>query len=275
MAKSKITGKTFEEMLSESIELDLSAKFKDIIYEFISDVHAMGMVVYSYQEGNSKFLFKDSSFKKPVTDNELLAMYLDEVVATCLVDEDTALERCRDLENEKVQYYEYKDGSFIKRFYKIGEYYSGETYNDLNGFVPGNMPLVGTAVVGKDKIAGDPQQIVTLWEKTFTGERHYNVQGDDTVSYFYIIYSDDAQNLNSLIDATEVMLTFDGQSYTVPVTESFDADTSVTDYSFGYGDEAFKNCPVNFIMSFEDGAFSDGQLNYETEGEHTLKIERR
>lgn len=152
MAKSKITGKTFEEMLSESTELDLSAKFKDIIYEFSNDVHAMGIVVYTYEEGSAKFLFKDPAFTQPVTDYELLAMYLDEVVATRLADENTSLERCRDLEAEKVKYLEYKEGDFVKRFYKIGDYYSGGTFSDLFGFVP-DLPLVGTAVVGKGKIA--------------------------------------------------------------------------------------------------------------------------
>ena len=152
MAKSKITGKTFDEMLSESTELDLSAKFKDIIYEFSNSVHAMGIVVYIYEEGSAKFLFKDPAFTQPVTDYELLAMYLDEVVATRLADENTSLERCRDLEAEKVKYLEYKEGDFVKRFYKIGDYYSGSTFSDLFGFVP-DLPLVGTAVVGKGKIA--------------------------------------------------------------------------------------------------------------------------
>ena len=264
MAKSKITGKTFEEMLSESTELDLSEKFKDIIYEFSNDVHAMGMVVYTYEEENAKFLFKDPDFTKPITDYELLAMYLDEVVATRLVDEDTSLERCRDLENEKVQYYEYKDGSFIKRFYKIGEYYSGETYNDLNGFVPGNMPLVGTAIVGVDKVAeNEPVPMQTIWEGTFDATYSEDVGGN-----YYT--TQDIQNGELIKNCNEVTVTFDGTTYTLPVEQ--------TPFGYGVGDNVEPSSDHPFVLAFMVESPSLAVLKTLaiftlTEGEHTIKVE--
>jgi len=160
MPNSKITGKTFEEMLAASTQLDLSAKFKDYIYEFSNDVHAMGEVIYVYEEGDSKILFKDAEFKKPVTDYELLAMYLSEVVPVQLTDENKALQRFELLTSEKLHFLEYKDASVTKRFYQIGDYFSGEAYKDLMGFVPGDSKsdsgdsaVVGTAVVGTAVVA--------------------------------------------------------------------------------------------------------------------------
>lgn len=156
MANSKITGKTFEEMLAASTQLDLSVKFKDYIYEFSNDVHAMGEVIYVHEEGDSKILFKDAEFKKQVTDYELLAMYLSEVVPVQLTDENKALQRFELLTSEKLHFLEYKDTSVTKRFYQIGDYFSGETYKDLMGFVPGDpqpaggYAVVGTAIVGTD-----------------------------------------------------------------------------------------------------------------------------
>lgn len=151
MAGSIITGKTFEEMISEATVLDLSARFKDQIHEFSDDVHAMGIVIYVHEDGESKFLFKDPEFIKPISDYDLLAIYLDEVVATYLTENNTVLSRYRDLESASVKYLEYKDANIAKRFYQIGNFYSGETYRDLNGYVPGAKPVsvVGKAIVGK------------------------------------------------------------------------------------------------------------------------------
>lgn len=264
MAKSKITGKTFDEMLSESTELDLSAKFKDIIYEFSNDVHAMGIVVYTYEEGSAKFLFKDPDFTKPITDYELLAMYLDEVVATRLIEGNTALERCRDLENEKVQYYEYKDENFIKRFYKIGEYYSGETYNDLNGFVPGGMPLVGTAIVGVDKVAeNEPVPMQTIWEGTFDTTYSEDVGGN-----YYT--TQDIQNGELIKNCNEVTVTFDGATYALPVEQ--------TPFGYGVGDdvEPSSDCPFTIAFMVESpssAVLKSFAIFTLTDGEHTLKIE--
>ena len=264
MAKSKITGKTFDEMLSESTELDLSAKFKDIIYEFSNDVHAMGMVVYTYEEGSSKFLFKDSSFKNPVTDYELLAMYLDEVVATRLADENTSLERCRDLEAEKVKYLEYKEGDFVKRFYKIGNYFSGETYFDLNGFVPGDSKyaLVGSAIVGKSVVGKEEKPAMqTIWEGTFTGEE------TSRNGFTYFLYSpSDTQNMNLIKSLSEVSVTFDGTAYKLPVQNHSgsygfgEENPEFNDYPFLVGCDMFVEGPVLHIMT-------------QTAGPHTLKVE--
>ena len=255
MAKSKITGKTFEEMLSESTELDLSAKFKDIIYEFSNDVHAMGIVVYTYEEGSAKFLFKDPAFTQPVTDYELLAMYLDEVVATRLADENTSLERCRDLEAEKVKYLEYKEGDFVKRFYKIGEYYSGETYNDLNGFVPGGMPLVGTAVVGVDKVAeNEPVPMQTIWEGTFVAESSGGQYRYETPN---------VQNGNLIKNCNEVSVTFDGATYVLPVEQgSMGYVVEATDFAFAFVVESPSSTVIASLM-----------IIAQTEGEHIIKVE--
>lgn len=50
--------KTFEEILSESTELKLTDKFKDKIFEFSNEVNAMGIVVNTREDGNSKFFFQ-------------------------------------------------------------------------------------------------------------------------------------------------------------------------------------------------------------------------
>lgn len=272
MTKSKITGKTFDEMLSESTELDLSAKFKDIIYEFSNDVHAMGIVIYTYEEGSAKFLFKDPAFTQPVTDYELLAMYLDEVVATRLADEDTSLERYRDLEAEKVKYLEYKEGDFVKRFYKIGDYYSGGTFSDLFGFVP-DLPLVGTAVVGKDKIAC--KEATVLFEASF----HI----DDTAEDSYYCFDESVpseygtapglQDIMQITSLNEVKVTFDGNEFIVPISSSTTQSDNPS-YSFGNSKE---NGFSAFLIKWKPSSVSDcyDRLDIWTysDGDHTIKVE--
>lgn len=272
MAKSKITGKTFDEMLSESTELDLSAKFKDIIYEFSNDVHAMGIVIYTYEEGSAKFLFKDPAFTQPVTDYELLAMYLDEVVATRLADENTSLERCRDLEAEKVKYLEYKEGDFVKRFYKIGDYYSGGTFSDLFGFVP-DLPLVGTAVVGKDKIAGE--------EATVLFEASFHI--DDTAEDSYYCFDESVpseygtapglQDIMQITSLNEVKVTFDGNEFIVPISSST-TQSGNPSYSFGNSKENGFNA---ILIKWKPSSASDYYDRFDiwtySDGDHTIKVE--
>ena len=264
MAKSKITGKTFEEMLSESTELDLSAKFKDIIYEFSNDVHAMGIVVYTYEEENAKFLFKDPAFTQPVTDYELLAMYLDEVVATRLVDSDMSLERCGYFETEKVNFLEYKEDNFLKKFYKIGNYFSGETYFDLNGFAPGDSELalvdsaiVDTSVVGEEEAPA----MQTIWEDTFTPTEEEETPFGKVYSYT----TEDVQNAELLKNVSEVNVTFDGTLYTLPVVFGGDRYT--------IGELSGENA-TPFMFAYD----AVSEPNYAgvgtlTDGPHTIKIE--
>jgi len=159
MANSTITGKSFSEMLNEATSLDMRDKFKGLIYEFTDDVHAMAQIVYFYEEDGNTFLFKDAEFKKPVTDNEFLAMYLDEVVPVTLGN-GTSMTRYESLKTETLQFLEYNDTSLTKRFYEVGNHFSGEAYQDLMGFVPGDSKsdsgdsaVVGTAVVGTAVVA--------------------------------------------------------------------------------------------------------------------------
>ena len=252
MPSSEITGKTFEEMLAASTQLDLSAKFKDYIYEFTNDVHAMGEVVYFHEEGSAKILFKDAEFKKPVTDYELLAMYLSEVVPVQLTDENKALQRFELLTSEKLHFLEYKDSSVTKRFYQIGDYFSGEAYKDLMGFVPGDAPkssyaIVGTAIVGKDVVAPgeptppQPQESVLIPETTFTTEqRPYIFRGIEPFRF---------ASIKIILDGEEMTLT--GEK----------TDANVISYRFGDSSLIYCNFE-NANVVFSENAAST----------HTIKV---
>lgn len=238
--------KTFEEILSESTELKLTDKFKDKIFEFSNDVNAMGIVVNTREDGNSKFFFKDQKYTKPVTDNELLAMYLDEVVPTRLVDNNKSLERIRDLKSEKLKFLEYKADDITKKFYKIGNYFSGETY-----------------IFFHDGSEDEKPATQTIWEGTFTAER----SGGEAGGIYYS--TQDIQNSELIKNCSEVTVTFDGSTYVLPVEPS----------PFGYGvgpEEPSSDCPFSIAFMVESPSstvlkyFNIGTL---TEGEHTIKVE--
>ena len=240
--------KTFEEILSESTELKLTDKFKDKIFEFSNDVHAMGIVVNTREEGNSKFFFKDQEYTKPVTDNEFLAMYLDEVVPTRLVDSNKSLEKIRDLKSEKLKFLEYKSDDITKKFYKIGNYFSGETYISFH-----------------DGSEDEKPAMQTIWEGTFTGTE----QTEDDVTYF--VYAPiDMQNAELLMDIDEVTVTFDGVQYTLQV-ENY-TTTGGGGADFGASSPQFENCPFAFTYEYEDEEKNIGIMT-QTAGPHTLKVE--
>ena len=247
MAKSKITGKTFDEMLSESTELDISSKFKNGIYEDSRSVHSMGMIIHLYAEDGGIFLFKDAGLTEPVTDNELLAMYLDEVKPVYLAGDNSLLKSFSKFQpsNEigrNTLYLEYKDENIEKRFFKVNNmYYSGETYEDLFGSVP-----------GKDKST----KLETLWEGTFTGESGYGG---------YIYTTTDLQGIDLITKISEVRVTYDGKEYTSFVSHedsyhmSGNMNLSKREYPYQISYTASGNISIKFTV--------------ESEGAHSLKIE--
>lgn len=238
--------KTFEEILSESTELKLTNKFKDKIFEFSNDVNAMGIVVNTREDGNSKFFFKDQEYTKPITDNELLAMYLDEVVPTRLVDNNKSLERIRDLKSEKLKFLEYKSDDITKKFYKIGNYFSGETYNSFHDGSEDEKPVAQT-----------------IWEGTFDAAYSEDVGGN-----YYT--TQDIQNGELIKNCNEVTVTFDGTTYTLPVEQ--------TPFGYGVGDDTEPSSDHPFILAFMVESPSLAVLKTLaiftlTEGEHTIKVE--
>ena len=232
--------KTFEEILSESTELKLTDKFKDKIFEFSNDVNAMGIVVNIREDGNSKFFFKDQKYTKPVTDNELLAMYLDEVVPARLADNNKSLERIRDLKSEKLKFLEYKADDITKNFYKIGNYFSGETYISFHDGSEDEKPATQT-----------------IWDGTFTPIE----QTHEGLTYYSYQTTENLQNAELLADIPVISFVYDGVEYETTVVWQ-------RDNTFIFGTITNQDIPFAFSYKNELGV----RIDCMSGGEHTLEV---
>lgn len=195
--------------------------------------------------GIQNSFFKDQEYTKPVTDNELLAMYLDEVVPTRLVDNNKSLERIRDLKSEKLKFLEYKSDDITKKFYKIGNYFSGETYNSFH-----------------DGSEDEKPAMQKIWEGTFTGEEQ-TIEGNT----FYYYEAQDIQNAGLLMNTDEVAVTFDGVQYTLQVVTILGSGAG-----FGASSPQLEDCPFVFNYGIDnEEEYID--IITKTAGPHTLKVE--
>lgn len=105
----------------------------------------------------------------------------------------------------------------------------------------------------------------TIWEGTFTGEYIEQIQA-------YNYQTNDLQNCELLENISEVVVTFDGATYTLPV-ESLPSST----YGFmvGASDPSFGDYPFMFLaMSFKSvDRIEIVNIYAQTAGPHTLKVE--
>ena len=125
-------------------------------------------------------------------------------------------------------------------------------------------------VTGDDLPDGDllaygstPKQ--TIWEGTFTGEHIERIQA-------YRYQTNDLQNCELLKNISEVVVTFDGVAYTLPV-ESLPGST----YGFmvGSSDPSFSEYPFMFLAMSNKSLDKIEIVNIytQTAGQHTIKVE--
>ena len=131
---------------------------------------------------------------------------------------------------------------------------------------PSGVALVDSAIVDKSVVGEEEAPAMqTIWEGTFTGEYI-----EQTQAYNY--QTNDLQNCELLENISEVVVTFDGVAYTLPV-ESLPSST----YGFmvGASDPSFGDYPFMFLaMSFKSvDRIEIVNIYAHTAGPHTIKVE--
>lgn len=165
-------AKTITEMINASVKVPTKLVDGCMLYQHSMDEDVMGITVFNKEVDGKIFLFKDAEFTKPVMDYELLSIFFGNT-RMFVVDSDGGIElSSANFEETTLNTYEYKHGRYVKDFYEVDGFYSGQTYVELlkqaeveaeEGGEESGSAVVGTAIVGQDVVAPSEEPQETIW----------------------------------------------------------------------------------------------------------------